>query len=275
MTDRYAVFGNPVAHSKSPQIHMAFARQTGQDISYEAIEAPVGGFEPAIRAFIGAGARGANVTVPFKLDAFALATEQRERARIAGAANCLKFEDGRIVAENFDGIGLVNDIERNLGFAIAGHRVLVVGAGGAARGAIPPILERRPASLAVVNRTPEKATALKDAFAALGQVEAFGFGELGSRSFDLVINATSAGLSSAAPDLPASAFGAGCLAYEMVYGMGLTPFLDAAGQAGASRLHDGVGMLVEQAAEAFAWWRGVRPETGPVIEALTVALVRN
>lgn len=272
MTDRYAVFGNPIAHSRSPQIHRAFAEQTGQDIAYDAIEAPKDGFTPAVRAFVAGGARGANVTVPFKLEAFALADERRLQAETAGAANCLKFEHGRIIAENFDGAGLVNDIERNLHYPVADRTVLIVGAGGAARGAVLPLLQRRPARLAVANRTADKARELATFFARHGQVEAFGLDELGADAWDLVINATSAGLHGRGPRLPASIFHDASLAYEMVYGKGLTPFLRAARLAGAHRLCDGVGMLVEQAAEAFAWWRGVRPLTGPVIAALSVPL---
>lgn len=272
MTDRYAVFGNPLSHTKSPEIHASFARQTGEDISYEAIEAAEDGFTSDVHGFIRAGGRGANVTVPFKLEAFALATRRQQRAELAGAANCLKFEGAEIIAENFDGTGLVNDIQRNLDYRLAGRSVLLVGAGGAARGAIVPILEAGPSKLVVVNRTVSRARELQDAFSRFGPIGACGFDGIGGTSFDLVLNATSASLFGALPALPATAFGPGSLAYDMVYGKGLTPFLESARAGGAAHLADGVGMLVEQAAEAFAWWRGVRPETKPVIEALTVPL---
>jgi shikimate dehydrogenase len=274
LTDVYAVFGHPIGHSKSPQIHTAFARACGQDMSYRAIEAPLGGFVEAMRAFRDAGGRGANVTAPFKLDAYAAADELSERARAAGAVNALKFEGGRILAENFDGVGLVRDIEANLGVGVAGRRVLLLGAGGAARGAAPAILARGPARLTVANRDGAKAERLVQAFAALGPIDAIGYGDLkGQAPYDLVLNSTSASWTGEAPPAPDSCFAPGALAYELVYGKGLTPFLRQARAAGAGRLADGVGMLVEQAAEAFLWWRGVRPDTRAVIADLTVPLV--
>lgn len=272
MTDRYALFGNPAKHSKSPQIHGAYARETAQDLIYEAIEAPTDGFAAAVQAFRDGGGRGANVTMPFKLEAFALATDRSERASRAGAVNALKFEGDRILAENFDGVGLVNDIERNLGFPLVGKRVLLMGAGGAARGALLPILEQRPAKLVLVNRTVAKATALRDEFAQSGNLVAVGYANLGNQAFDIVINATSASMRGELPPVARSAFAPGCLAYDLVYGKGLTPFLALAREAGAGRLADGVGMLVEQAAEAFYWWRGVRPQTRTMIDALSVPL---
>ena len=272
MTDRYALFGNPLGHSKSPRIHGAFARETGQDMIYETIEAPPGGFAPAVAAFRAAGGRGANVTMPFKLDAFALADDRSERAQRAGAVNALRFERGRILADNFDGVGLVNDIRSNQGVEIAGRRVLLMGAGGAVRGALLPLLAERPALLVVANRTVPKAQALGVQFAGLGPLEAGGYEDIGHRAFDLVINATSASMRGELPAVPATAFGKDCLAYDLVYGKGLSPFLRLAHAGGAGRLADGVGMLVEQAAEAFAWWRGVRPTTRQVIAELTVPL---
>ena len=272
MTDRYALFGNPLGHSKSPRIHGAFARETGQDISYEAIESPLDGFAPAIAAFRAAGGRGANVTMPFKLEAFALADERSERADRAGAANALVFERGRIRADNFDGVGLVNDIRRNQGVEIAGRRTLLMGAGGAVRGALLPLLAERPALLVVANRTVTKAKSLGAEFAGLGPLEAGGYDDVGERAFDVVINATSASMRAELPAVPATAFANGCLAYDLVYGKGLSPFLRLAREGGAGRLADGVGMLVEQAAEAFAWWRGVRPTTSQVIAELVVPL---
>lgn len=276
MTDRYAVIGNPIGHTKSPLIHGLFALATDQPLSYEAIEgplAPAGAFEAAVRAFRDAGGRGMNVTAPFKLQAFEMADERTERAQLAGAVNALKFDGTRILADNFDGIGLVNDIQHNLGLSLAGKRVLLLGAGGAARGALLPFLDQQPAQLTVVNRTLTKAQQLADQVAQRGPVSACGFGDLVGLDFEVVVNATSASLKGELPPLPSSVFGPGCLAYELVYGKGLTPFLRLAQHAGVQRLADGVGMLVEQAAEAFVWWRGVRPSTAPVIQQLAVPLV--
>ena len=276
MTDRYAVVGHPIAHSKSPQIHSAFARSTGQDISYTAVLAPLDGFADTVLAFRASGGRGLNVTLPFKLQAFELATDAAESARMAGAANALKFDGERIWAENFDGLGLVNDITRNLGMALTGKRVLLCGAGGATRGAILPLAAQAPACLAVANRSADKAHQLEREFAGhLGalRLQTGGYAELSGERFDVVINATSTGLGQDALPLPDGVFAPGTLAYEMVYGKGLTPFLRQAQAAGVQRLADGVGMLVEQSAEAFVWWRGVRPDTAAVIRALTVPLL--
>lgn len=272
MKDRYAVIGNPIGHSKSPLIHASFARATGQDLEYTAIEGPLDGFADTVRGFRDAGGRGMNVTLPFKLQAYELADERRERAQLAGAVNALKFEAGRIVADNFDGLGLVNDIQRNLGLAMSGKRVLLLGAGGAARGVLLPFLQQGPAELVIANRTEAKARALAQQFAAQGPVRGGGFGAIGDEPFDLVVNGTSASLQGDVPAILAAVFKADGLAYEMLYGKGLTPFLRLAQSAGVKRLADGVGMLAEQAAEAFAWWRGVRPDTRAVIEKLSVPL---
>ncbi len=272
MTDRYAVLGNPIGHSKSPLIHGLFAQATGQDIGYTAIDTPLDRFNETVLAFRAEGGRGVNVTLPFKLQAFEIATEPSERARLAGAANCLKFEGDRILADNFDGVGLVNDLQRNLGCPLAGKRVLLLGAGGATRGALLPIAAQHPAGLSIANRSADKAHALKRDFAAHAQLQSGGYDDLAGQSFDVVINATSTGLTQEALPLPAGLFAPGAVAYEMVYGKGLTPFLQQARAAGVSTLADGVGMLVEQAAEAFVWWRGVRPDTGPVIQQLKVPL---
>ena len=273
MTDRYALLGNPIGHSKSPLIHGAFAEATGHDIAYTLIEAPLDGFVAAALAFRDSGGKGCNVTAPFKLQAFDLATERLERARQAGAVNCMKFEpDGRILAENFDGIGLVADIERNLGFALRARRVLILGAGGAARGALGPFLAGGAAQVVVANRSADKAKALANAFGALGPIAGCGYDALGGERFDLVVNATSASQRGELPPLPPSVFAGADLAYELAYGKGLTPFLRLARDAGVPRLADGVGMLVEQAAEAWVWWRGVRPDTRAVIDRLTVPL---
>jgi shikimate dehydrogenase len=273
MSDRYAVIGNPIGHTKSPLIHGSFAAATGQDIDYTAIEGPLDGFAGAVHAFRNAGGRGLNVTAPFKLQAFGLATDRLERAELAGATNALKFEGDRILADNFDGVGLVNDITRNLGVTMKGARVLLLGAGGAARGALPPFLAQDPAELVLVNRTVATATALADTFAAHGRVTASAYADLAGERFDLVVNATSASLKAELPPVPAEVFEGTKLAYELAYGKGLTPFLRLAHGAGTARLADGVGMLVEQAAEAFAWWRGVRPDTRAVIERMTIPLV--
>ncbi len=281
MTDLYAVFGNPIAHSKSPLIHAAFAAATGQDLRYEARLAPVDGFAAAISAFVAAGGRGANVTVPFKEEAFRLSTRLSERAARAGAVNTLSFADGEIHGDNTDGAGLVRDIVHNLGFALAGRRILLLGAGGAARGVIAPLLAERPASLCIANRSADKAQVLAAAFADLAApqggflrdaVDAGSFGETAGKSFDLVINATSASLSGSSLPLPADLFAAGSLAYDMMYGKGETPFLALARQQGAARLADGLGMLAEQAAEAFCVWRGIRPQTAAVLADLRAGL---
>ena len=273
MTNRYAVIGRPIGHTKSPLIHRAFAAATGHAIEYDAIEGMVGGFAAAVDGFRAAGGLGLNVTTPFKLDAFGYATELRQPARLAGAVNAIKFEGGRVIADNFDGIGLVNDIQRNLGFAMTGRRVLMLGAGGAVRGALHPFLAQGPAVLVVANRTVDKARALAREFDAHGAVLAAGYDELaGLGGFDLVVNGTSTSLHGEAPPVGAGSFGASCLAYDLSYGRGLTPFLRVARAAEAARLEDGVGMLVEQAAEAFAWWRGVRPHTAGLIEQLRVPL---
>ncbi len=276
MTDRYAVIRNPIEQSKSPLIHTAFAQVTGQDIEYTKVLGPVGGFAQAVDAFRSAGGRGMNVTAPFKLDAFAYATDLAPSAQMAGAVNAMKFEGDKVYAENFDGIGLVRDLVHNLGCAVQGRRVLILGAGGATRGALLPLLAQGPSEVVIVNRTVSKAQDLS-ALARQHQggavpVSGVGYGDV-TGAFDVVLNATSASLSAELPPLPLSAFAPGCLAYDLTYGKGLTPFLKLAQQAGVTHLADGVGMLAEQAAEAFAWWRGVRPDTASIIEKITVPLV--
>lgn len=263
MTDRYAVFGHPIAHSKSPQIHAAFARQTGQDMRYEAILAPLDGFVDRVAAFIAAGGRGANVTVPFKQEAFRLAHRLSPRAQHAGAVNTLAFDAGGTVGDNTDGAGLVADLTRNLNCALTGKRILLLGAGGAARGVIEPLLDQQPMELVVANRTVSRAQELAALFGR--GVRACSF-DATDTSFDVVINATAASLAGDLPPLSPRVFTTGTLAYDMMYGRD-TPFLDFARTHGA-RTADGLGMLVEQAAEAFHLWRGVRPDTAPVIAAL-------
>ena len=276
MTDRYAVIGNPIVQSKSPMIHSAFAQVTGQVIDYGKLLGPLGEFSATVDAFRASGGRGMNVTAPFKLDAFAYATDLAPSAQMAGAVNAMKFEGDRVYAENFDGVGLVRDLVHNLGCPLQGRRVLILGAGGATRGALLPLLAEQPAQLVIVNRTVAKAQEL----AALaqqhqsGQVPVQGLGyDAVQGAFDVVLNASSSSLTGELPPVPASVFAPGCLAYDLTYGKGLTPFLQLAQQAGVTRLADGVGMLAEQAAEAFAWWRGVRPDTAAVIAQLTVPLV--
>jgi shikimate dehydrogenase len=270
--DRYAVIGNPIAHSKSPLIHAAFARQTGQNLSYEALLAPVDGFAAVVEDFRRTGGLGMNVTVPFKLEAHALAGEHSGRARAAGAVNTLAFRpDGTVFGDNTDGAGLVRDLSVNLACPLAGRKVLLLGAGGAARGAILPLLGQGPARLVIANRTAAKAEDLMRQFAAAAdgcELGASGFADLAGQAFDVVINATSASLGGEAPPLPHGIYAPGALAYDMMYGKGDTPFLAAARLDGAAHLADGLGMLVEQAAESFLLWRGLRPDTAPVLAAL-------
>ena len=277
MTDRYAVIGNPIVQSKSPLIHSAFAQVTGQDIDYGKLLGPVGEFAATVDAFRASGGRGMNVTAPFKMDAFAYATDLAPSAQMAGAVNAMKFEGDKVYAENFDGVGLVRDLVHNLACPLKGRRVLILGAGGATRGALLPILAQGPAEVVIVNRTVAKAQSLAE-LARQHQtgsvpVRGVGYGDLGGQAFDVVLNATSASLMAELPPLSPTAFAPACLAYELAYGKGLTPFLKLAQQAGVTRLADGVGMLAEQAAEAFEWWRGVRPDTAAVIAQLTVPLV--
>lgn len=261
MADRYAVIGNPVAHSKSPWIHAAFARATAQDIDYGRVEAPRGGFAAAVQAFRAAGGKGLNVTLPFKEEAFALCAEASPRARAARAVNTLAFRE-EVFGDNTDGAGLVRDLAQNLHVNMKGCRVLLLGAGGAAQGVVGALLDAGAGALVVANRTVSRAQALAARFPG---VKAQGFEGLAD-AFDIVVNATSAGLAEAALPLPPGVLRPGVLAYEMVYGRD-TPFLAAARAAGA-RPSDGLGMLVEQAAESFFVWRGVRPATGAVLERL-------
>lgn len=271
MPDHYAVIGNPISHSKSPLIHAAFAQQTGQDVVYCALLAPLDGFAQTVAAFRAEGARGMNVTVPFKQAAYQYATELTERARLAQAVNTLCFEGEQVLGDNTDGAGLTRDITQNLGFAIQGKDLLLMGAGGAARGVLLPLLTCKPNSLTLANRTLHKAEALAQQFAAHGQVQASDYPSLAGGRFDLVINATSSSLNDELPPLPPRIIAPGALAYDMMYGKGLTPFLAFAEANQATHLADGLGMLVEQAAESFFVWRGVRPETRAVIEMLRKA----
>lgn len=275
MSDLYCVFGNPIAHSKSPAIHAAFAQQTGEDLRYEARLAAVDGFFAAISDFVAEGGHGANVTVPFKEEAYRRCDRLSDRAARAGAVNTLQFVDGSVHGDNTDGAGLVRDIRVNLGRSLAGQRILLLGAGGASRGVIAPLLAEKPAALVIANRSPDKAQQLAAAFAdlAAGAVLSGGaFAQLAGQQFDVVINATSASLSGDSLPLPAGIFAPGSLAYDMMYGKGETPFLALARAQGAAHCADGLGMLVEQAAEAFTVWRGKRPETAGVLASLRAAL---
>lgn len=266
-TDRYVVIGNPIAHSKSPDIHARFAQQTGQDLVYERMLAPLDGFAAAMRGFIEQGGKGANVTVPFKLDAYAFANQLTERARAAGAVNTLRVDGERILGDNTDGVGLVVDITRNAQCALRGVRILLLGAGGAARGVILPLLMQQPAELVIANRTPGKAEELVRHFSSSDlTVQACEFSQL-NQPFDVIINGTSASLNAEVPPVPAAAFGQHTLAYDMMYSSELTPFLHSASRHGA-RTRDGLGMLVEQAAESFFLWRGLRPDTASVYREL-------
>jgi shikimate dehydrogenase len=269
VTDRYAVMGNPIAHSKSPRIHTLFAEQTGQDLEYTAILVEPGHFPEAVAAFHTGGGKGLNITVPFKQDAWTLAALRSDRAERAGAVNTLLLKDsGEHFGDNTDGAGLVRDLLHNHGAIIKGRRLLLVGAGGAARGVLEPLLDQDPALLVIANRTPEKAVELARLFCDLGRVEGCGFSDLEGQAFDLVINATAAGLSGTVPELPAGVVGRESWCYDLMYADEPTAFVRWAGAHGAVRALDGLGMLVEQAAESFFLWRRVRPDTGPVIDAL-------
>ncbi|MFA6904295.1 MAG: shikimate dehydrogenase [Gallionellaceae bacterium] len=266
MTDKYAVIGNPVSHSKSPLIHKMFAEQTGQDMRYEAIEAPLDGFAATIQRLRDDGYRGCNITVPFKQEAYKLANEHSGRARAAHAVNTFLFQDGIILGDNTDGIGLVTDIEQNLGCKFLFKRVLLMGAGGAAHGVIWHLFNAG-AAIIIANRTMDKAEQLAAEFEGYGTVFAKSYAALAGQQFDIVINATSSSLADALPPLPDGLFKPGALAYDMMYGK-QTPFLRFAQEQGAAQLADGLGMLVEQAAVAFQKWRGVSPATAPVIARL-------
>lgn len=260
---RYAVMGNPVAHSKSPCIHRLFAAQFGLRIEYDAIQVDPGGFAQAVGNFQAAGGAGLNVTVPFKLEAFRLAQTLSERARRAQAVNTLRFDAGGVFGDNTDGVGLVNDLTLNLDVQLAGRRVLLLGAGGAARGALAALADTGPAALFVANRTASRARALAAEFGAAGG----GF-EATQGSYELVINATAASLAGALPPLRDGVFTPDALAYDMMYGDRAKSFLDWARTQGAARITDGLGMLVEQAAESFFLWHGKRPETRSVMAKL-------
>lgn len=276
MKDQYAVIGNPIEHSKSPWIHAQFAAQTGEPIEYGRILGPLDGFTREVKAFIASGGRGMNVTVPFKLEAHALADSLSPRAAAAGAVNTLAFGPDGVRGDNTDGVGLVRDMEVNLGVSLKGARILLLGAGGAARGVVLPIFDRAPAALTIVNRTAAKAHQLVDQFAQNASECGVRFSGGGADSaeagqYDVIVNATAGSLDAALPDCDDGAFGAGTLAYDMMYGAQPTVFMQHASKLGA-RASDGLGMLVEQAAESFFIWRGVRPDGGAVLRDLRAAL---
>ena len=269
--DLYAVVGHPISHSKSPRIHSLFAQQTGQAVEYTAIQAPLEDFAGTVREFFQRGGKGLNVTVPFKEQAWQLAELRTERAEKAGAVNTLyRDNQGRLTADNTDGCGLVRDLTRNHGISLNGARVLVLGAGGAVRGVLGPILEQQPASVTIANRTVAKAEALAQLFAPAApgvEINAVGF-EQPDQPYDLIINGTSASLQGDLPPLSSTVIGSKTVIYDMMYSLQTTTFNQWALDNGADRVFDGLGMLVEQAAESFRLWRGVRPETAPVTEEL-------
>lgn len=269
--DHYAVVGNPIGHSKSPFIHATFARQTGQPVVYSSILSPLDGFKEIIHAFRVGGGKGLNITVPFKQEAYSLAHELTERARTAQAVNTFHFDanTGLILGDNTDGIGLVRDIQNNLAYCLEKKRILILGAGGAARGVLLPLILAHPEAIYLTNRTIEKAHELATQFADYFPIKVVQYSDLSTcGTFDIVINATASSLNGETPPLPFGLFHPQSLAYDMMYGKGLTPFLALAQAQGVVEIHDGIGMLVEQAAEAFFLWRGVHPETRSLIREL-------
>jgi shikimate dehydrogenase len=269
MSDAYAVIGNPITHSKSPLIHTEFSKQTKQDIHYEAIFVPLNGFTEAIKLFQQNDGKGMNVTIPFKFDAYKISTQLTEQAEAAQAVNTLLFDGNEIYGHNTDGTGLIRDIITNFGFTITAKRILLCGAGGAASGIILPLLKQKPSTLVISNRTVQKAYKLQNQFSSYNNIIVSGNNEdIAGKEFDLVINATSTSLIGKSPLLPKGIFATGSLAYDLMYGNEKTHFLQLAQKEGAEYLSDGVGMLVEQAAESFFLWRGIRPETKELIKTL-------
>lgn len=258
--------GNPVAHSKSPQIHTAFAEQTQQTIFYQAILVEEGKFKEAIKEFHGQGGKGLNITVPFKGDAWEVADHRTSKAERARAVNTISFDDGKIIGDNTDGVGLVRDLTSNHNVSINDKNILILGAGGAVRGILDPLFDGEPDKIVIANRTVSRAQELADTFSDRGDVTACGFEELVGSTFDIIINGTSASLQGSVPQLPEGLLNANACCYDMMYSMSDTPFVSWAKAQGADKAFDGLGMLVEQAAESFFIWRGIRPETGSVIE---------
>jgi shikimate dehydrogenase len=267
--DKYAVIGNPIEHSKSPEIHAAFAKQTGETLVYSRLLGNPDDFAGDVRRFLAGGGRGLNVTVPFKEQAWELADELSERARTAGAVNTLiVLENNRLHGDNTDGVGLVRDLRINQGFELRDKNILMLGAGGAVRGVVRPLLEEQPKRLIIANRTAAKAYALAQGLATHGQVAGCGLDELADMQFDLIINGTAAGLDGEVPTLPEDILVRGGWCYDMLYASQATAFQRWGRDHHAARALDGLGMLVEQAAESFRLWRGVTPETAPVIQML-------
>lgn len=262
-TDRYAVVGNPIAHSLSPLIHAAFAEQTRQQLEYKAIALDIDGFEPGIRQLQQQGYRGVNVTVPFKREAWELCDRLTSRAETAGAVNTLTFaENGTLEGDNTDGAGLVRDLTANLGISLGDKHILLLGAGGAARGVLEPMLAQSPARLTIANRSMERAEALALEFAQLGEIRAVAYADLPDEAYHVVINATAAGLDNSLPPLAPELLNRTGVCYDMMYGLKAeTAFVNWSAKQGVPQVHDGLGMLVEQAAEAFYGWRGLRPDT--------------
>ncbi len=272
--DRYTVFGNPVAHSKSPQIHTLFAEQTGQSLIYTAELAEIGQFDQAVKKFLDNNGKGLNITVPFKEDAWLCATQRSDRAQRAGAVNTLIVKpDGELFGDTTDGTGLVRDLVQNHNMPIRDKDILLIGAGGAVRGVLEALLEQRPSSLLIANRTKQKALQLANDFADLGNIKGCGLDEINQADFDLVINGTSASLQGDLPPLPASIFRKHSCSYDMMYAAQATPFMVWSTNNGATKVFDGLGMLVEQAAESFYIWRNVRPQTKPVIQHIRNLLI--
>ncbi len=274
--DHYAVFGNPIKHSKSPQIHTLFAEQTGQSLIYTAELAEAGQFNLAIKDFIKNNGKGLNVTVPFKEDAWSCVTQRSDRAQRAGAVNTLIVKpDGELFGDTTDGIGLVRDLIQNHHIQIKGKAILLIGAGGAVRGVLEALLEQQPSSLLISNRTRQKAVQLADDFSDLGQINGCGLDEIKESSFDIVINGTSASLQGDLPPLPETIFKKNSSSYDMMYAAQATPFMIWSKAHGATQIFDGLGMLVEQAAESFYIWRNVRPQTKPVIQHIRNLLIKT
>ena len=272
--DRYAVFGNPVAHSKSPQIHTLFAEQTGQSLTYTAKLTEAGQFDQAVKDFIHNHGKGLNITVPFKEEAWSCATQRSDRAQRAGAVNTLMLQqDGSLFGDTTDGTGLVRDLVQNHHIQIRDKDILLIGAGGAVRGVLEALLEQQPSSLLIANRTKQKALLLANDFADLGNIKGCGLDEINQADFDLVINGTSASLKGDLPPLPETIFKKNSCSYDMMYAAQATPFMQWSTNNGATKVFDGLGMLVEQAAESFYIWRNVRPETKPVIQHIRNLLI--
>ncbi len=268
-TDRYAVIGHPIAHSKSPIIHQLFAKQTGEQISYEALDVLPEQLQASIISFTQKGGKGLNVTLPHKRRAARIVDTLTDRARIAGAVNTItQQQSGELEGDNTDGVGLVTDLTNNLGIILQGARIAILGAGGATRGVVPQVLEAHPEELVIANRSEEKAKALADCFLPLGKITSSSFRDLRDKSFNLVINATSAGIDGMVPAFPESILGPDTICYDLSYSIKDTPFVAWSRNHGSREAHQGWGMLVEQAAESFCIWRGIRPDTDLVLRRL-------